>query len=127
MTKTLLITLVALIGGLAATASSTEPETQTGFLIPSQCQPKGEGVPQPKGSTDAWPAPHTTDCALEPACIKSGYGLWVKDRFYLLDKKGQELALAYFETTPRTSYNKVAITGAFSNGRAEVRFLRMVD
>lgn len=58
--------------GLAGSFAYAEEEKKVGFLIPSQCQPKGEGAPKPEGSRDAWPAPHTTDCALEPACIKSG-------------------------------------------------------
>lgn len=119
--------LAVVLAGFVTVPVAKEEETKTGFLIPSQCQPKTEGVPQPKGSTDAWPAPHTTVCALAPACIKSGYGLWVEDRLYLLDENGQELALAYFETTPRTSYNKVAVTGEFTDDSVEVRFLRMVD
>lgn len=126
MMRTLLVALPIALA-IASSAQPSAQETRTGFLIPTQCQPKTAGVPQPKGSTDAWPAPHTTDCALEPACIKSGYGLWVEDQFYRFDEKGQQLALAYFETTPRTSYNKVAVTGAFEKGQVAVRFLRMVD
>ena len=93
-------------------------ETRTGFLIPSQCKSE-EGVkPEPKGATDAWPAPHSTACALRPACIESGYGLWVVDRFYRLDKAGHEMALHYFQTTKRTSYNKVHVTGDFEDPEA---------
>ncbi len=95
-----------------------EEETMAGFLIPSQCKSE-EGVkPEPKGSTDAWPAPHTTACALRPACIKSGYGLWVVDRFYRFDEAGHEKALLYFQTTKRTSYNKVRVTGDFGDPAA---------
>ena len=95
-------------------------ETKTGFLIPSQCKPE-EGVkPEPKGATDAWPAPHTTACSLEPACIASGYGLWVEDRFFRLDDEGQRQALEYFQTTKRTSYNKVELTGDFRDPQAVV-------
>ncbi len=104
--------------GVWSVSARAATETKTGFLIPSQCKSE-EGVkPQPKGSTDAWPAPHTTDCALQPACIESGYGLWVEDRFFRLDEKGHEQALRYFKTTKRTSYNKVRLTGDFSNAQA---------
>ena len=103
-------------------------ETKVGFLIPSQCKPE-EGVrPEPKGATDAWPAPHTTACALRPACIASGYGLWVEDRFYRLDEAGHERALEYFRTTKRTSYNKVRLTGDFSDPEAvTVESLELTD
>ncbi len=115
------------VGGVLAT---DQVETKTGFLIPSQCQPAtGEGVkPEPKGSSDAWPAPHTTACALEPACIESGYGLWVVDRFYRFDEDGQKKALHYFKTTPRTSYNKLRVTGDFRDPNAvRVEGLELTD
>lgn len=116
--------LVLLVGGAFAGDAT---DTKTGFLIPSQCQPAGgEGVkPVPKGSTDAWPAPHTTACALEPACIESGYGLWVVDRFYRFDENGQKKALHYFKTTRRSSYNKVRVKGDFRDPKA-VRVKKLV-
>ncbi|MEE8583805.1 MAG: hypothetical protein V3T83_03030, partial [Acidobacteriota bacterium] len=72
MKKAILILIVTLLAVSAGALGKTE--AQTGFLIPSQCKPEEGKVPQPKGNTDAWPAPHTTDCALRPACIASGYG-----------------------------------------------------
>lgn len=123
---TLVLSLVALVeaGRVLAKASTTK----VGFLIPSQCKPE-EGVkPEPKGATDAWPAPHTTACALRPACIESGYGLWVEDRFFRLDEAGQKDALEYFRTTRRTSYNKVRLTGDFSDPQAvKVESLELTD
>lgn len=121
-----------LIAGLIMTffagGAFAEQETMTGFLIPSLCQPKEGTKAEPESSTDAWPAPHTTACALREACIKSGYGIWVENKFYRFGKNGQELALAYFQTTPRTSYHKVAVTGDFSNPKeVKVKFIRMVD
>lgn len=123
-TPWLLAGIALLLTGPAAAAT----ETKVGFLIPGQCKPE-EGVkPQPKGSTDAWPAPHTTECALRPECIASGYGLWVEDRFYRLDEAGQERALEYFRTTRRTSYNKVRLTGDFSDPEAvTVESLELTD
>ena len=113
-----LVLLLASVLAFAGEPTQAAPETKTGFLIPSQCKSE-EGVkPQPKGATDAWPAPHTTACALRPACIESGYGLWVEDRFYRLDQGGQQKALRYFRTTKRTSYNKVKIRGDFSDPTA---------
>ena len=103
-----------LVPGMLALAGS---ETKTGFLIPSQCQPR-EGMKRPEGPYDAWPAPHTTACSLQPACIESGYGLWVVDRFYRFDEAGQQKALSYFRTTKRTSYNKVRVTGNFEDSEA---------
>ena len=107
--------LLAVLGLVLALPARAASETKVGFLIPSQCKSE-EGVkPEPQGATDAWPAPHSTACALRPACIASGYGLWVEDRFYRLDEDGHELALEYFRTTKRTSYNKVRLTGDFSD------------
>ena len=114
------IVLASAIGLLSAAGVVVQAaeETKTGFLIPSQCKPE-EGVePQPEGATDAWPAPHTTACALQPACVESGYGLWVVDRFYRFDAAGQEKALRYFRTTKRTSYNKVRVSGDFGDPAA---------
>ncbi len=113
-----LITLLALVANpeLLAHDGSPDRETKTGFLIPSQCQPQ-EGAARPKGPYDEWPAPHTTECSLREACIASGYGLWVMDEktFYRFDEAGHTLALDYFRTTRRTSYNKVEIVGDFGD------------
>ena len=111
--------------GLRADEESRSKESKTGFLIPNQCRPV-EGAARPKGPYDEWPAPHTTECALRQACIASGYGLWVMEEkaFYRLDEAGQQLALDYFRTTRRTSYNKVEITGDFSDAEA-VRIFEM--
>ncbi len=111
-----------------STASQASEQAKIGFLIPSQCKSEEGVVPQPKGATDAWPAPHTTQCALQPACIESGYGLWVRDRFYRLDEAGQVMALEYFHATPRTSYNKVVVMGDFSRpGIVRARRILAVD
>lgn len=122
--------LTALLGlplgiGLRADDESRRKESKTGFLIPSQCRPD-EGAARPQGPYDEWPAPHTTECALREACIASGYGLWVMEDkvFYRLDETGQQLALDYFRTTRRTSYNKVEIIGDFRDAEA-VRITEM--
>ena len=126
----LVATTTALLGSsLAARESSaareSAEETKIGFLIPSQCQPR-EGAKRPDGPYDEWPAPHTTKCALRDACIASGYGLWVMDEktFYRFDAAGHDLALEYFRTTQRTSYNKVEIVGDFTD-IAAVRIIEM--
>jgi hypothetical protein len=120
--------LILTIAFLAVSAGAfTESETKTGFLIPSQCKSEEGKVPQPKGSTDAWPAPHTTECALRPACIASGYGLWVRDHFVMFDEEGQKKALKYFQTTKRTSYHKVEVRGDFSGELVQVKSIKSVD
>jgi hypothetical protein len=106
-------------------AGAPHETKKTGILIPSQCQPK-EGNTKPKGSTDAWPVPHTTECALREACIESGYGLWVVDTFFRFDERGQQMALNYFKTTKRTSYNKVEVTGDFSGEVVAVEEIKPV-
>jgi hypothetical protein len=122
------LTITALIVGvLLASAQDVSPyQRKVGFLIPSQCQPQ-EGAKKPEGPYDDWPAPHTTECALLEACIKSGYGLWAEDRFFRFDESGQEMALEYFRSTPRTSYHKVEILGNFGGAKVKVKKLRMVD
>ena len=126
-----LATLIGLSTGVELIAASESPgrETKIGFLIPSQCQPT-EGATRPKGPYDEWPAPHTTECALEEACIASGYGLWVMEEkaFYRLDEAAHELALDYFRTTQRTSYNKVEIVGDFADTESvEIFEMRPTD
>ncbi len=44
--------------------------------------------------------------------------------FYRFDEAGQELALDYFRTTKRTSYNKVEVVGDFGDAES-VRILEM--
>lgn len=118
---------LVVISGLDLLAAGRE--SKTGFLIPSQCQPR-EGGSRPEGPYDEWPAPHTTECALAEGCIASGYGLWVMDAkaFYRLDEAGQARALEYFRTTKRTSYNKVAIIGDFSDAESvEIFEMKLTD
>ena len=122
----ILFLLLAFAASLAATQTTSHYETKTGFLIPSQCQPR-PGMTKPKGSYDDWPAPHTTECALREACIKSGYGLWAEDKFFRFDEKGQKIALEYFKTTKRTSYNKVEVLGEFRDGQVGLEMMRPVD
>lgn len=124
-------TLLAIVSGMALAAGSgtRERESKTGFLIPSQCQPR-EGATRPEGPYDEWPAPHTTECALAEACIASGYGLWVmkEKAFYRLDEAGQQIALEYFQATKRTSYNKVEIVGDFTDEQSvEIIEMRPTD
>ena len=99
----LVLAVVAVGSGvvLSAERAITRPESKIGFLIPSQCRPTGSGA-RPEGPYDAWPAPHTTECALAEGCIASGYGLWVMEEkaFYRLDEAGQERALEHPATSP---------------------------
>ena len=69
MSRAATILLPAVIGLVLTLPALAASQTKVGFLIPSQCKSE-EGVkPEPEGSTDAWPAPHSTACALLPACI----------------------------------------------------------
>ena len=110
---------LALAAAVWVSADKGASVRKIGFLIPSQCKPV-DGMKGPEGPYDEWPAPHTTECALSPACIESGYGLWVMDEktFYRFDDAGQQQALDYFRTTARTSYNKVAIVGDFRDAES---------
>lgn len=120
-------TLLVLAAILPIAVLAAEPyERKSGFVIPSQCQPR-EGGARPSGPYDDWPAPHTTKCALEDACIASGYGLWSEGRFYRFDEKGQALALEYFKSTRRTSYHKLEVLGEFDEKAVAVKGLEPVD
>jgi len=123
------IAFVAVV--LTALASTQVPaaeryERKTGFVIPSQCRPRADAK-KPNGPYDEWPAPHTTECALQDACIASGYGLWAEGTFFRFDEDGQSLALEYFKGTRRTSYNKVEVTGVFTGDGVVVKRLEPVD
>ena len=98
------VKLGILLLGLCVVCSTmllAEPASMTGILMPVVCKDRKSGSG----------ADHTTECALKPDCIESGFGLWTKDSFTPFDTQGNDLALKYFKMTHREDNHRVLVTG----------------
>jgi uncharacterized protein YxeA len=78
-----------------------------GYLIDRQC---AESV---KGDSDskAFVLHHTKDCALMPNCRATGYALFVDNKWYELDKRGNELAVKVLTASKKKRGFYVRVTG----------------
>jgi putative intracellular protease/amidase len=74
-------------------------ETFTGTLMPVKCR-----------NDD--PVNHTRECALEPDCVATGFGLLLADETFLeFDKAGSEKALAALKASAKKSDLKARVVG----------------
>ena len=53
-------------------------------------------------------------CAQMESCKASGYGLIMEGRFLKFDKAGDEMALAFLETTKKEAHLSIIVTADFS-------------
>jgi hypothetical protein len=89
-------------------------EEYTGILIDADC------------SGTASPGKHTKACSLMPGCIKSGFGIDVKQadgtwKFIKFDARGQKLAKEnILDKTKRESNLTIVVQGILKNGVLEV-------
>jgi hypothetical protein len=99
---------------LGAAASETDYQ---GVLIDKACSYKAETriVPGPRlegGIVVAYA--HTRQCALMPACQKSGYGVFTYDQKFLpFDAAGNQKALALLKTTKKEDDLRVEVSGEY--------------
>ena len=121
--KGLLLTALA-----AVTASAAEVK---GVLMDKQCSSKAEThiVPGPRlegGILVAYN--HTRQCALMPACQKSGYGIFTYDQKYLsFDAAGNQKALAALKASKKEDDLIVEVTGEIQNDTIKVTSLKLLD
>jgi len=103
---------LGLLAGLAATAAGTS--TIKGVIIDKQCSSKAEVRVLPTGIEGGMivAEAHTRECALMPACQKSGYGVFTYDNKYLaFDEAGNQKALALLKATKKEDDLRVEVTG----------------
>lgn len=71
---------------------------------------------------------HTRDCALMPACQKSGYGIFTYDnKFYAFDEAGSRKALAAIKAASQKLDDlEVEVTGELKGDTIKVESLKLL-
>jgi hypothetical protein len=118
----------AMLAGLAAAASAAEVQ---GILIDQMCSSKAEvrivSGPRLEGGMIVAEA-HTRQCALMPACQKSGYGVFTYDnKFLKFDPAGSRKALAALKASKKEDDLKVEVTGQIEGDMIKVSSLKLVE
>ena len=117
-----------LIAGFAAVASAAEVQ---GILMDEMCSSKAEvrivSGPRLEGGMIVAEA-HTRECALMPACQKSGYGIFTNDnKFLKFDPAGSRKALAAIKASKKEDDLKVQVTGEIQGDMIKVSSLKLVE
>jgi hypothetical protein len=106
-----------LVGGLAFLATAASETNYQGVLIDKACSYKAETriVPGPRlegGIVVAYA--HTRQCAMMPACEKSGYGVFTyENKFLPFDAAGNQKAIAMLKATKKEDDLRVEVTGEY--------------
>ena len=114
-------------GWMGATAPSGETRLQ-GVLIDQMCSYKAEtrvaaGPRLEGGIIVAYT--HTRQCALMPACQKSGYGVFTYDgKFVPFDEAGNQKALTYFKQSHQEDDFRVEVAGQMQGDRFRVASIK---
>ena len=130
MTTTLLrnLRVMGLLAGLAATAA---PVQIKGVLLDQTCSAKAElrlaGVPQTLQGGMIVAEAHTRECALMPACQKSGYGVFTWENKYLkFDEAGNRKALEAIKTSKKEDDLEVEVTGEVQGDTIKVTSIKLL-
>jgi hypothetical protein len=71
---------------------------------------------------------HTRECALMPACQKSGYGVFTYDnKFLAFDEAGNRQALAAIKASKKLGNLEVEVTGEVKGDTIKVASLKMIE
>ena len=71
---------------------------------------------------------HTRECALMPACQKSGYGIFTYDqKFLAFDEAGNKQALAAIKASKKLGNLEVEVIGEVKGDTIKVASLKMVE
>jgi hypothetical protein len=124
----LVLCVAALCPVFAAVASAAQVQ---GILIDQMCSSKAEvrivSGPRLEGGMIVAEA-HTRECALMPACEKSGYGVFTYDnKFLKFDPAGSRKALAALKASKKEDDLKVEVTGEIQGDTIKVASLKLID
>lgn len=118
-----LVTLLASMAGAAAAADVK------GVLMDQKCSGKADvrvlstGIEGGMIVAEA----HTRECALMPACEKSGYGLYTSDnKFLTFDVAGNRKALAALKMSKKLDDLEVEVTGVVKGDTIKVQTLKLL-
>jgi hypothetical protein len=120
--------VAALLAGASAVASAAQVQ---GILIDEMCSSKAEvrivSGPRLEGGMIVAEA-HTRECALMPACQKSGYGVFTYgNKFLKFDEAGSRKALAAIRASKKEDDLKVEVTGEIQGDMIKVASLKLVE
>lgn len=118
----------ALLASFAAVASAAQVQ---GILIDELCSSKAEvrivSGPRLEGGMIVAEA-HTRECALMPACEKSGYGVFTYDnKFLKFDPAGSRKALAALRASKKEDDLKVEVTGEIQGDTIKVSSVKLIE
>lgn len=118
----------ALFAAFTAVASAAEVR---GILIDEMCSSKAEvrivSGPRLEGGMIVAEA-HTRECALMPACQKSGYGVFTYDnKFLKFDPAGSRKALAALRASKKEDDLKVEVSGEIQGDTIKVASLKLIE
>jgi hypothetical protein len=118
----------ALLASFAGVACAAQVQ---GILIDQMCSSKAEvrivSGPRLEGGMIVAEA-HTRECALMPACQKSGYGVFTYDnKFLKFDEAGSRKALAALKASKKEDDLKVEVTGEIQGDTIKVASLKLVE
>ena len=118
--------VAGLWAGLAGAASATEVK---GVLMDKACSGKAEvrvlstGIEGGMIVAEA----HTRECALMPACQKSGYGIFTYDnKFLAFDAAGSRKALEAIKASKKLDDLEVVVTGEIKGDTIKVESLKLL-
>lgn len=126
------LVLAGLLACAAALSGATSQTKVQGVLIDKQCSSKAETrvAPGPRiegGMLVAYT--ETRQCALMPACQRSGYGVFTYDsnKFLAFDAEGNRKALAIFKDSKKEDDFRVEVTGEIQGDRMKVASIKLLD
>jgi hypothetical protein len=120
--------IVGLLPVLAATAAG--PTTLKGVIIDKACSSKAEVRLLPGGIEGGMivAEAHTRECALMPACQKSGYGIFTWDqKFVAFDSAGNRKALEAIKASKKLDDFEVEVTGILEGDTIKVESLKLAQ
>jgi hypothetical protein len=118
--KPIFLTVIALLF-VFSLAYANEKVKLTGYVVDVKCAAeRAKGKPE---DAMKFAAEHTKKCALEEACVRSGYGIFADGQWFPFDAKGSELAKALLQKTQKKDHIKVTVEGAKHEGKIFVQNL----
>ena len=112
-----ILSLGGLLAAFALVASAAQVQ---GVLMDKMCSMTAAKQGQ------SFATSHDTKCALEPPCLKSGYGVFTADnKFLLLDAAGNTKAVAALKATKKTDNLKVTVEGDVQGDTIKVASLKL--
>ena len=124
MKKPIFLTVIALLF-VFSLAYANEKVKLTGYVVDVRCA-AGHAKSNPEDAVK-FAASHTKQCALEEACVRSGYGIFADGQWFPFDAKGNELAKALIEKTQKNDHIKMTVEGIKHEGKILVQNLTEVN